>query len=268
MPLTRSQLARVLSAESGLPLKVSIRVVSVIAEAMTAALAAGEDVKIRNFGRLRRVIAKTPQGGRTRVRLTPSRRLRAHLLEEDLLLQGTHGLDALAQQIQGSMRFSEELQQIVEAHCLWVESKHSQGKRADLSGMNLQGVDLYGAMLKGANLSHALLLKADLSDCDLERASLEHTDLTGASLAWANLQYSNLRGACLRGTDLRMADLTGADLTAADLTGADLRGIVFTGAALDPAKWKTPGREGSPQKKDGPRFPLSSWLAARIAALT
>jgi nucleoid DNA-binding protein len=267
MPLTRSQLARAISAQKGLPLKVSIRVLFVITEAITTALAAGEDVKIRNFGRLTRVIVKTPQGGHARVRFTPSRKLRTLLLEEDLLLQGTLGLDALAQQIQASMRLSEELQQIVEAHCLWVDSKHCQGKSADLSGLDLQGVDLYGSMLKGANLSRALLLKADLSDCDLEQANLEQANLTGASLAWANLQYSNLKGACLKETDMQMADMTGANLTGADLTGANLRGIVLTGATRDSAKSKTPRREGSPQKINGPKFSLTRWLVKRILAL-
>jgi uncharacterized protein YjbI with pentapeptide repeats len=267
MPLTRRQLARDLSAKKGIPLKAAMRVVSVMIEAITAALAAGEEVKVRNFGRLTRVIAKTSLGEHRRVRFTPSRKLRTVLLEEDLLLQGTHGLDALAHQIQASMRLSEKLQQIVKAHRLWVDSKHCQGKCADLSGSDLQGVDLYGSMLQGANLARALLLKAELSDCDLERASLEHANLTGASLAWANLQYSNFKGACLKDSDLRMADLTGADLTGADLTGANLRGIVLSGPTLDRAKSKTPLLEGSPQKKNGPRFPLTSWLANRILAL-
>jgi nucleoid DNA-binding protein len=267
MPLTRRQLARDLSAKNGIPLKVSMRVVSIIIEAITTALSAGEEVKIRNFGRLTRVIAKTPTGEHRRVRFTPSRKLRTVLQEEDLLLQGTQGLDALAHQIQASMRLSEKLQQVVKAHRLWVDSKHRQGKCADLSGLDLQGVDLYGSMLQGANLARALLLKAELSDCDLERASLEHANLTGASLAWANLQYSNFKGACLKDSDLRMADLTGADLTGADLTGANLRGIVLTDPTLDRAKSKTLRQEKSPQKKDEPGFSLTSWLVKRIPAL-
>jgi uncharacterized protein YjbI with pentapeptide repeats len=64
-----------------------------------------------------------------------------------------------------------------------------------------------------------------------------------------------------------MADLTGVDLTGADLTGANLRGIVLTGPTLDRAKSKTPLLEGSPQKKNGPRFPLTSWMADRIPSL-
>lgn len=62
MPLTRRQITRALSAKNGLPFKVSMQVISVIIKAIITALSAGEEVKIRNFGRFTRAISKTPLG--------------------------------------------------------------------------------------------------------------------------------------------------------------------------------------------------------------
>ncbi len=49
----------------------------------------------------------------------------------------------------------EELQKILEAHRMWVESEGKEGERADLLGANLQKATLTGANLRGANLADA-----------------------------------------------------------------------------------------------------------------
>jgi uncharacterized protein YjbI with pentapeptide repeats len=216
-----------------------------VINAVTSALASGEDVKIRNFGRLKLVASKPvtnrlaeesgPHQTFRRVRFKPSRKLRTIL--QEVGGESTAGLDALTDQLQHSVRLAEQIQGIAEAHCRWLDSRSIDSEPADLSGCDFNGVDLFGAILKCANLSRANLTKVDLSDSDLENANLEKADLTGASLAWANLRYANLRGACLRETDLRLADLTGANLTHANLSGANLSGAVLTETILEKAEF-------------------------------
>ncbi|MEH6579116.1 MAG: pentapeptide repeat-containing protein [Amphritea sp.] len=103
------------------------------------------------------------------------------------------------------MNKQEELQLILTAHRLWLETDKEQGNRAELSGAMLDGVDLSGALLAGANLCGASLKGADLSS-----AQLVHADLSGACLSHANL----------READLLLANFSGASLCAADLSGA------------------------------------------------
>ncbi|MDD5708660.1 MAG: pentapeptide repeat-containing protein [Kiritimatiellae bacterium] len=87
---------------------------------------------------------------------------------------------------------SHELTVILEQHALWVQSAHTEGRRAEL---------LY-ADLRAANLS-------------------------GANLCGAILRGANLRGANLQGADLQGADLLDSDLLGANLCGADLRGAIL-----------------------------------------
>ena len=47
----------------------------------------------------------------------------------------------------------EQLREILDAHRKWVESKKTEGARADLKGANLQGAVLTEANLHGADLS-------------------------------------------------------------------------------------------------------------------
>ena len=173
--MTRSQIARSLSAQRGLSIEVSSQVVSAVINAVTSALASGEDVKIRNFGRLKLVASKPvtnrlaeesgPHQTFRRVRFKPSRKLRTIL--QEVAGESTAGLDALTDQLQHSVRLAEQLQGIVEAHCRWLDSRSVDSEPADLSGCDFNGVDLFGAILKCANLSRANLTKVDLSDSDL-----------------------------------------------------------------------------------------------------
>jgi len=107
---------------------------------------------------------------------------------------------------------TSKLNQILERHKLWVETKGKQGVCADLSYENLRGAYLRGATLWGAYLK-------------------------GANFSDANLRGANLGGANLTRADLGGADLTGANLTGAYLWGADLSDAV----GLPNVSWIIPG---------------------------
>ena len=247
MALTRSQIARTIAAETGLSLGDSRGVVSALTGAITEALKAGDEVRIRNFGRFRVVSdsARLKKGfpgsgppllaAKKAVRFNSAKRLKACLqgeagADEDLLV-----FNAIIEQLQKNLKIPDQIQKALNAHQRWVESEGGEGKRADLRRFELKGADLFGFNLKSANLSGASLPDADLSDCDLENACLENADLARASLAWANLRHADLRGACLREADLRWADLRWADLSEADLRGANLSGADLNDAVLNGA---------------------------------
>ena len=69
----------------------------------------------------------------------------------------------------------EELQKILEAHRMWVESEGKEGEIARLYEANLQkaflrGANLQGADLRWANLSRARMIQANLRGADLRNA--------------------------------------------------------------------------------------------------
>ncbi len=121
----------------------------------------------------------------------------------------------------------EELQKILEAHRMWVESEGKDGERADLLGANLQEADLFGA-----NLQKADLLGANLQGAGLERANLQRAGLWKANLQGADLWKANLQGADLWRANLQKATLTGANLRGANLADAD----GLTAPQVKPAK--------------------------------
>ena len=94
----------------------------------------------------------------------------------------------------------EELDQILAAHKLWLESGRKRGKRAhllkaDLRGANLEGANLQEVNLRYANLQGADLRGANLFEADLYSADLRAANLQEADLRWARLAWTNLRGA-------------------------------------------------------------------------
>ena len=111
-----------------------------------------------------------------------------------------------------------ELDEIVEGHRAWVESRGELGRKADLANANFEGADLMGAELQGANLLRANLQRADLLLADLRGACLIEADLSEA-----NLVSTNLRGASLLGANLATASgLVARQLAGASLFGASL----------------------------------------------
>ena len=255
MTLTRSQIARTLSDEIGLTRKNSAEVINAFTRAITKALEGGEDVRIRSFGRFK-VISdggrrrkgfsgdeSLPRTARKAVRFKASKILKACLQGEAGACEDLSGVNAIIEHLPKNIEISHQLQNVLNAHCRWVESEGSKGKQANLARFDMRGADLFGTNLRSANLSRASLANADLSDCDLENADLENADLKGASLAWANIRDANLRGACLIEADLRWADLRRANLSEADfrganLAGADLRDAILMGADFRAAKLK------------------------------
>jgi uncharacterized protein YjbI with pentapeptide repeats len=255
MALTRSIIAKTLSSEIGLSRKDSVEVVSVLLDAILKSLKTEEDVRIRNFGRFRVVSSKRrriedfpgprllPQLAKKVVKFKCSKALRVCLRDDAGVCKDISNVNAIIEQLQKNIEKSDQLRNALDAHCRWVESEGSKGRRANLARFDMRGADLFGSNLKSANLLEASLGKADLSDCDLENANLENADLKGASIAWANIRDANLRGACLIEADLRWADLRRANLSEADfrranLEGADLRDAILMGADFRGAKLK------------------------------
>lgn len=111
-----------------------------------------------------------------------------------------------------------ELDEIVEDHRAWVESRGEFGRKADLTRANFEGADLMGAELPGANL-----LRANLQGADLLLADLRGACLIEADLSEANLVSANLRGASLVGANLS----TATGLVARQLAGASLFGAAL-----------------------------------------
>ena len=106
----------------------------------------------------------------------------------------------------------DQIEQILAAHRLYVETERRQGRRADLgsadlsglnfSGLNLRRVKMDRAVLKGADFTGARLERANLIGALLAHARLDSADLTGARLSGANLVSASLRNALLdRGRD-------------------------------------------------------------------
>ena len=116
-----------------------------------------------------------------------------------------------------------ELDEIVEEHRAWVESRGELGKKAELEAANFQDADLMGAQLSGANLLRANLRGADLLVADLRGACLIEADFSEA-----NLVSTNLRGASLAGANLATSTgLVARQLGGASLIGAALPETVF-----------------------------------------
>ncbi len=93
------------------------------------------------------------------------------------------------------MKLSDkQLEEILDAHCEWLDTDGEHGSQANLRGADLRGADLVWENLGKANLSGA-----DLRGADLRWADLRGADLSGANLSEANLSAADLRGADLSG---------------------------------------------------------------------
>jgi len=135
-----------------------------------------------------------------------------------------------------------EVEQILNRHREWIESKGGEGEKANFHRAFLQDAYFQGGDLRGANFSEASLHLAELQNANLYRADLTQANLQHASLQKSNMREANMEGAHfiqanLQGADLRKANLQRADLRDADLfesrlQGADIEGVYCKGANL------------------------------------
>ena len=110
----------------------------------------------------------------------------------------------------------DEIEHMLAAHRLYLETERRQGSRADFgsaglsghdfSGLNMRRIKMDRAVLKGADFTVAHLQRANLIGAMLQEARLDHADLSGARLSGANLVSASLENACLAEADLEFAD--------------------------------------------------------------
>jgi uncharacterized protein YjbI with pentapeptide repeats len=107
---------------------------------------------------------------------------------------------------------SYNLQEILDSHRLWLQSKKKQGAKADLSNRRIDA--LVNADLREADLHSANLSGANLRDTKLERANLSQTNFSKANLHRTSFREANLHGADLTDTTgLLPRQLAGADVS-------------------------------------------------------
>nr|BBH92028.1 hypothetical protein KTA_02270 [Thermogemmatispora argillosa] len=148
-----------------------------------------------------------------------------------------------------------ELEEQLQAHRRWLDSRGSAGHRLSLPQADLHELDLSNYML-----SFASLRDCNLSEANLCESWLAATDLTGSQLQGALLSYAHAEGVCfdqaildeanlakadcfrarLRQARLRhlrgvRVNLRNADLQAADLSYADLQRAILSSACLEAA---------------------------------
>jgi uncharacterized protein YjbI with pentapeptide repeats len=116
-------------------------------------------------------------------------------------------------------RHPEKLIRDLEAHQRWLESKETEGRRADLEGENLNGI----RELRSVKLCRAVLNGASFTNSDLTDTNLQGAELRRANFADARLRRTNLREADLQNANLETANfLLTAQLAGADVAGAKL----------------------------------------------
>lgn len=91
-----------------------------------------------------------------------------------------------------------ELQDVLDAHKNWLNSRGILGKAANLSKYDFEHLDLSGIIFRDATLTGARFSGANLHQTDLRGADLTDADLSGAD----NLQLSQLGGADLQDAQL------------------------------------------------------------------
>ncbi len=120
---------------------------------------------------------------------------------------------------------SQQLQQILEAHQLWLRSNGKEGKRAELSGAAFNDPTL-SPVLECANFERAGLNgvafgNSDLTDANFGRAELRRADFGEATLRRTNFREADLQNANLEGAkSLLSTQLAGADVAGAKLPQA------------------------------------------------
>jgi uncharacterized protein YjbI with pentapeptide repeats len=136
---------------------------------------------------------------------------------------------------------TQELDDIIKKHELWLKTNKKDGRQADFVGSK----DLGGADFTKKDMSQASFIGASMSLADLSYSTFDGANLSYADLSGADLSYSSFKKAQLYGADLSCAHLNDTDLTGAvitcmfdnsercpDLTGAYLKGTKLADAKL------------------------------------
>ncbi|KPA14459.1 Toll-Interleukin receptor domain protein [Candidatus Magnetomorum sp. HK-1] len=133
-----------------------------------------------------------------------------------------------------------EINEILEKHRIWIESKKEKGEQAifinadlrkfDFSNValpeaNFQEANLQEANFQNANLQKATFREAHLYSVNFKNANLEEADLTEAYLHDTNMQNTNLQSANLERAMLNESFLIHTKLAKTKLTGAILKNI-------------------------------------------
>ena len=128
----------------------------------------------------------------------------------------------------------DEIEQMLAAHRLYLETEYHQGHRAnfssadlagrDFSGLNLRGIKMDRALLSGADFTGAHLQSANLIGAIAERACFDRADLSRARLSGANLVSASLEDAYLTKADMEFALMANAILRGSCLREADMSG--------------------------------------------
>lgn len=116
---------------------------------------------------------------------------------------------------------------ILEYHTLWLDTRGEEGERAELVGEDLAGYDF-----TDANLTNANMRDADCTEATFTNANFEAADLRGATFNAARCRGANFNVAKMRRVDLRLSNMKGATLRGTDLSGAQLEGGAFDNADM------------------------------------
>src|SRR5437899_5207918 len=135
--------------------------------------------------------------------------------DSDLPRSPFAGLADFSTRLPVRMLSRDEIEQMLAAHRLYLETEYHQGHRAnfasadlsgqDFSGLNLRGIKMDRAVLRGADFTGAHLQRANLIGTISEAARFNRADLTGARLSGANLVSASLENACLANSDMEFA---------------------------------------------------------------
>jgi uncharacterized protein YjbI with pentapeptide repeats len=249
MTLTKANIIRAVSDETGFTQKQSRRSVNHLVEIIKKTLESGESIKISHFGKFDICEKKarpwrSPFTGmimmlpaRRIVKFKTFKRLKDKINAQSIDTESEELSRTKIHTVRTGVLTQDELSKILAAHRRWLDSKGKSGEKAVLPRATLVRADLYAArlariVLQGADLREALLSEADLYEADLRQANLADAVLDWTCLDYAKLQRASLQGADLRWANLEGADLTGCDLRFANLDGANLKDARLTEANL------------------------------------
>src|SRR6476661_6550895 len=89
----------------------------------------------------------------------------------------------------------DQIEQMLAAHRLYLETEWRQGHRANFASADLSGQDFSGLNLRGIKMDRAMLEGADFTGTHLQRANLIGAILQGARFDGADLSGARLSGA-------------------------------------------------------------------------